>query len=75
MLCLECDRLGIEGLFTPTEVRLSKADGARLWRAKATPAFHARLDEWARRMAADGYEIRSEPEPGPGTMVWKAVKK
>lgn len=66
---------GDRGAVHADRSRLSKADGARLWRAKATPAFHARLDEWARRMAADGYEIRSEPEPGPGTMVWKAVKK
>ena len=63
-------------IFRPvaTEVRLSKSDGARWPRAKMA-AFLAVLDRWARRMADDGFEVLPAPEEGPGTMVWKAVKR
>jgi hypothetical protein len=56
------------------EVSLSKSEGHQLVGPRMA-TFQGGLAAWARRMAADGYEIRSEPEPGPGTMVWKAVKK
>lgn len=55
-------------------ISLSKSDAAR-WSKPKMAAFLACLDRWTKRRAADGYEIRSEPLEGPGTMQWRAVKR
>lgn len=53
------------------EQRLSKHDAAVLNRL-GMAAFLRDLEEWSYVKQAQGYTVYSEPEEGPGTMVWRA---
>jgi hypothetical protein len=55
------------------EVRLTKRAAAALDKP-GMRAFLADLSTWAERLALDGYTIHSEPDEGPGTMVWRATR-
>lgn len=56
-----------------TEVSLSKSDGAYL-KPDEMKEFLANLSAWAERMATKGYTIVADPDAGPGTMYWRAVR-
>lgn len=55
------------------EVTLSKRDGADWPKPKMT-AFLAFLERWADHHGRRGYRVISDPDPGPGTMRWRAEK-
>jgi len=52
------------------EFRLSKSRGE----AGDMDRLLAVLERWADHHGRLGYRIESVPEPGPGTMVWRALK-
>lgn len=57
----------------PLEVALSKSTAAWVDKPGMT-AFLADLSRWAERMMTRGYTIVAEPDEGPGTMRWRAVR-
>jgi hypothetical protein len=52
------------------QLRLTKARG----NAADMTRFLAVLERWCDHHGRRGYRIESVPEPGPGTMVWRALK-
>lgn len=55
------------------EVTLSKSEGAAPSELQMQ-SFLAELSAWAERMATKGYTIVPDPDEGPGTMRWRAVR-
>lgn len=56
------------------EVKLSKGWAEKLVREGTMQQFLAELGRWAERKGTEGYTIASEPDEGPGTMVWRAKR-
>jgi len=56
------------------ELRLSKSQAAR-WERARMQRFLRILEAWAVWQNRRGYRVEANPDAGPGTMRWTAVKR
>jgi hypothetical protein len=53
---------------------LSKAQGSSYAADHRMPRFLRVLERWVEHVSRRGYRVIPDPDPGPGTMRWRAVR-